>query len=1156
MQQDGFTDIDLDDQDNDGREDEFDTQIEGIHTLGQFKHGLNSLTDSASAIIGFYGDTIISPVRKGTDLALEFAAHEERYRNSKQPPDDPAETYSGGDPDGEYPDTSYYSRQDTDYPDRDENPATPAGHTPGDQHPPATPPATPPPPQTPPEDNGNDGDDSSSLGDFDDSGTPDYEDRGEHNNNQDQGGGDDNDNGNDNNNDQGGSDHGGGTSSNNPADNQASRDQNDRGGRDGDSGNGGGGRGGGGGGGHNPGDQHGRDSTRGGNDRGGRDRDGGGNDGGGNGGNGGGGNGDGPGGGYGPGDGGRPVLIDLDGDGEITLISAEESTVLFDYDGDGYARRTAWVGGNDGLLAYDKDENGIIRDHDELSFVGYVDDAETDLEGLKFFDTNNNGRLDAGDNDWGKFRIWQDANQNGITDEGELRTLTQMGITGLGLTATGTARQVLGSTIHGETTFTKSDGSTLKGFDVTFSLLGDALRIIAYNDALALRIKDAEGAIIELLAYTNNVDHTLSLDDDSETRAVLGGEGADTFTMTGDDDVIFMGGGGNDALSGGGGNDILFGGAGDDTLTGNAGNDILIGGGGGDTLKGGAGDDIYIYQRGDGAVTIHDLAQDESGQNINGGVDTLIFGQGIHLADLRIETRGTDIVITLLDPDTRAVTSDVITIKNGAETFNAIENRNFADDTDLASSIEISGVMEAWEDSVWNDPAGYLLNADHRDGKVRLTVNQVAITGDATSVAGTYGTFTIDQNGFWAYTLDNSNAAVEALDGDDDDTDGGLSQLTETVTVAYTNASGQSETRTFNIIIHGRTDIYFEDNGETTATGNYRYLINGEPFTSFYLSSALRNEDVTIHGQNVDTIFNAFTLHGKDVIHGNDGNNRIYSRNDFDIIHGYGGDDLLGSTGGSDIINGGEGSDTSLYLNRFISDIEVDLGSAIRWKYNRASGEWESGTGPEYEYIRATYLHVYDDPDSDGHILVREYDYLSSIENIRASNNGREAGVISQNRIFGDEGRNIIDIRNGETLADGRGGDDIILTGSNEDILIGGKGHDFLFGGRDADIFVLYQGEHAEGETNLDIVADFSSEDKIRVDTENGDETTLSALRDAAEIRWVKAHVETGEASNDNTVLDTAIYATQGTTATADDILLMVLEDFTQDLTLNQFEVI
>ena len=144
----------------------------------------------------------------------------------------------------------------------------------------------------------------------------------------------------------------------------------------------------------------------------------------------------------GSGFGGKPIVLDLDGDG-LELVALEESTAFFDLDGDGYRERVAWVSADDGFLAYDKDGDGAIAAHDELSFVGYVEGAQTDLEGLSHFDTNGNGELDPGDADWSKFRVWQDLNRDGESDPGELRTLTEAGISSIPLTGDGVERSAI-----------------------------------------------------------------------------------------------------------------------------------------------------------------------------------------------------------------------------------------------------------------------------------------------------------------------------------------------------------------------------------------------------------------------------------------------------------------------------------------------------------------------------------------------------------------------------------------------------------------------------------------------------------------------------------------------------------------------------------------
>src|SRR5262249_50494596 len=86
------------------------------------------------------------------------------------------------------------------------------------------------------------------------------------------------------------------------------------------------------------------------------------------------------------------------------------------------------------------------------------------------FDTNGNGWLDPGDARWASFRVWQDANEDGLSQPGELQTLAQLGITGIDLTPTGPAQQLPdGSALQGSSTFTRADGSSGVAGDVALA---------------------------------------------------------------------------------------------------------------------------------------------------------------------------------------------------------------------------------------------------------------------------------------------------------------------------------------------------------------------------------------------------------------------------------------------------------------------------------------------------------------------------------------------------------------------------------------------------------------------------------------------------------------------------------------------------------------
>lgn len=89
----------------------------------------------------------------------------------------------------------------------------------------------------------------------------------------------------------------------------------------------------------------------------------------------------------------------------------------------------------------------------------------------------------------------------------------------------------------------------------------------------------------------------------------------------------------------------------------------------------------------------------------------------------------------------------------------------------------------------------------------------------------------------------------------------------------------------------------------------------------------------------------------------------------------------------------------------------------------------------------------------------------------------------------------------------------------------------------------------------------YTGDDRIRVDTENGNETTIEALKSAAQIQWTQDSdagptPNTSYNTNDAAKNDTIIYATKGTADTADDVQIMVLEDFTLYMTVAMFDVV
>jgi hypothetical protein len=171
-----------------------------------------------------------------------------------------------------------------------------------------------------------------------------------------------------------------------------------------------------------------------------------------------------------------PVVLDLDGDGvELLNVSAG---VGFDWDLDGNPNATGWVGGDDGFLVYDYDRNRIVTKADELVLKDYNPGATTDLEGLRAFDSNNNGVFDAADEEWAAFGVWQDKNSNGQTDNDgqEFATLDERGIAAINLESDNNFQEVEGNVIHGMTAYQRVDGTVGAVGDV--GLLGQSLAMV------------------------------------------------------------------------------------------------------------------------------------------------------------------------------------------------------------------------------------------------------------------------------------------------------------------------------------------------------------------------------------------------------------------------------------------------------------------------------------------------------------------------------------------------------------------------------------------------------------------------------------------------------------------------------------------------------
>jgi hypothetical protein len=142
--------------------------------------------------------------------------------------------------------------------------------------------------------------------------------------------------------------------------------------------------------------------------------------------------------------GGSPIVIDVGGNRyEMTDVS---HGVNFDLNSNGIADKLSWTkpGSSSMWLTLDRNHNNTIDRGKELfgNFTFQTDPPggveKNGFRALAEYDKaenggNADGNIDAHDAVWSHLQLWQDANQNGISESSELRPLCDFGIESISL---------------------------------------------------------------------------------------------------------------------------------------------------------------------------------------------------------------------------------------------------------------------------------------------------------------------------------------------------------------------------------------------------------------------------------------------------------------------------------------------------------------------------------------------------------------------------------------------------------------------------------------------------------------------------------------------------------------------------------------------------
>ena len=658
------------------------------------------------------------------------------------------------------------------------------------------------------------------------------------------------------------------------------------------------------------------------------------------------------------------------------------------------------------------------------------------------------------------------------------------------------------------------------------------------------------------------------IDGDGGADNLNGDAGDDRLDGDSGDDTLY-GGSGDDILYGDYGDDTLYGGAGDDFLTGNAGDDVLVGGAGIDFMIGGADADVFVLNMdtasSDDADVVMKFTPSEGDKIGVAGFDAgwLTMESFLAATNLRVEKghitadgfsgffdsddpliKNTaiyhgDALVMVLEDFTDDLTLDMFDVFVDESTLPASTNQapvfsrkskiaTITQGAEIDSTVAFITATDAEGDTLTYsiiagndaglfdiDDAGNILLAIP-DKRTKPATHRLKII--ATDTAGNTDTASVRIIDY----------AARGTDGDD----GLYSYYTEEASVIY-GYGGDDRLSSYS----GATILYGGSGDDRLSGSSGNDTLYGDSGND-YLSGGGGND--ALYGGTGDDRLSG--RGGDDTLHGGDGDDTLYGGNDEDTLHGGAGDDILYGEDGNDRLYGNDGND-NLYGNAGNDMLHGGDGD------DRLSGGADDDTlrgdaGDDYLYGGTGEDALYGNDGDDTLEGGGGSDYLYG---------GDGADLLlgdgGDDHIYGDDGNDVLTGGDGDDRLDGGAGEDTLYGddgddrldgGDGDDTLSGADGTDTLTGGAGADIFMLG--------SDSDTVVDFTPNDgdKIRMDDFTGVmPATMESFLTAANLRVEKGHIS----------VDGLNASTQNTAIYKGDVLLMVLEDFTDDLTLDMFDL-
>ena len=588
-------------------------------------------------------------------------------------------------------------------------------------------------------------------------------------------------------------------------------------------------------------------------------------------------------------------------------------------------------------------------------------------------------------------------------------------------------------------------------------------------------------------------------DKDSSFRHIYGGNGDDVLKAVVDDSIMHAFGGDdtvygskeNDVIYGNEGNDTVYAGNGNDFVYGGAGNDIIDGGEGNDLLYGGFGDDTYIFDKNCGTDVINDTE----------GTSVIKLTNEVSLADLRIDSVGEDVVISIRDTDDKLIITDFkqnpdnYVLRIGDEEISVKDNITAEEKEFLSGSENYDYIVNENKTVIAGGESGdriigsgmdeYILGDSDSDQLLAGGGNDVIFggsgddyinggDGDDIIDAGTGNDFIDGGSGNDIYIFKPGYGADSIMDSEGVNTvmfgDGFIAEGVKAYrsnwndilitfdgfedTLTIKNYCISKEARNFTLVFADGTVV------EATAQNSPLRTIYGTDGSEYMIS--IYEDGITKIGQD-----------GNDQLVGSDGNDYLYGDKGSDRLTGNAGNDALDGGEGNDFLYGGAGNDTYIFKKGYGTDTIDDGEGTNTIEIYGYSANQIKAYRTNWNDITVTF------EGSDDKLVIEGFFTSEANRNFYLTfNGGSKLHATASNSplrtIYGTEnsdyiaamddrgvtliGENGSDSLNGGNGADklyGGIGDDQLYGSGGNDILDGGEGSDYLYGGSGNDTYIF-----------------------------------------------------------------------------------------------------